>query len=153
MTTETLTFMMGQYEARVPTDRLYSPHHMWLQAREDADGLFRVGLTAYSVRLLQDVYFLDWSFDPPRAVKKRDEIGEVESSKALSSLYAPAGGEIVAFNPALLEDPSHINADNYGNGWLFDMTTPDALLTAEEYVTLLESVWDDTQRTIKGQMN
>lgn len=148
-----LVFMMGKYEARVPTDRLYSPHHMWLREREDAPGRFRVGLTAYSVRLLQDVYFLDWSFDPPRAVKKRDEIGEVESSKALSSLYAPCGGEICEFNPALLEDPSHINADNYGHGWLFDMTTGDTLMSAEEYVTLLGDVWEDTQRTIKGQMN
>lgn len=146
-----LSFMMGKYEAVVPTDRLYSPHHQWLQQRED--GSFRVGLTSYSVRLLQDVYFLDWSFDAPRVVKKREEIGEVESSKALSSLYAPAGGEILAFNPALLDDPSHINADGYGEGWLFDMTTADTLLSPEEYVKLLESVWDDTQRTIKGQMN
>lgn len=151
MADDVLIFMMGQYEARVPTDRLYSPHHMWLQSVEG--GKFRVGLTAYSVRLLQDVYFLDWTFDPPRTVKKREEIGEVESSKALSSLFAPANGEITMFNPALLDDPSHINADNYGDGWLFEMSTVDSLLTPEDYVTLLGDVWDDTQRTIKGQMN
>lgn len=151
MADDVLIFMMGQYEARVPTDRLYSPHHMWLQLVDD--GKFRVGLTAYSVRLLQDVYFLDWSFDPPRTVKKREEIGEVESSKALSSLFAPANGEITTFNPALLDDPSHINADNYGDGWLFEMSTADSLLTPDDYVTLLGDVWDDTQRTIKGQMN
>lgn len=148
-----LIFMMGKYEARVPVDRLYSTHHMWLKERDDAAGVFRAGLTAYSVRLLQDVYFLDWSFDPPKAVKKREEIGEVESSKALSSLFAPASGEILEFNPSLLDDPSHINADNYGLGWLFDITTPDSLMSAEEYVTLLADVWEDTQRTIKGQMN
>ena len=145
-----LTFAMGLYEVKVPTDRLYSPHHMWLL--RDGD-VYRVGLTGYSVRLLQDVYFLDWSFDPPREVRKREEIGEVESSKAVSSLYAPAAGKIVRFNPALLDDPSHINADNYGEGWLLEMESPDTLLTPQEYVTLLDSVWDDTQRTIKGQMN
>ena len=145
-----LTFAMGLYEARVPTDRLYSPHHMWLQPKGDG---YRAGLTAYSVRLLQDVYFLDWQADPPMTVAKRQEIGEVESSKAVSSLYAPAAGQITAFNPDLLDDPSHINADGYGRGWLFDMTTGDTLLTPQEYVTLLSEIWDDTQRTIKGQMN
>lgn len=146
-----LTFAMGLYEARVPTDRRYSPHHMWLQ--DVGDGVYRVGLTAYSVRLLQDVYFLDWSFDPPREVAKREEIGEVESSKAVSALFAPADGRIVRFNPELMDDPSLINADGYRRGWLLEMTTQQPLLTAAEYVALLADVWDDTQRTIKGQMN
>jgi hypothetical protein len=54
---EPLIFMMGKYEARLPTDRWYSDNHLWLQ--EEACG-FRVGFTAYSVRMLQDVYFLDY---------------------------------------------------------------------------------------------
>ena len=147
---EDLTFMMGLYEARVPTDRLYSKHHMWLRPHE---GGYRVGLTSYSVRLLQDVYFLDWNFDPPREVARREEIGEVESSKAVSSLFAPAAGRLTAFNPLLLEDPSHINVDGYGSGWLLEMESAEDLLSPEEYVALLGDVWDDTQRTIKGQMN
>lgn len=146
-----LTFAMGLYEARVPTDCRYSPHHMWLRVHES--GVFRVGLTAYSVRLLQDVYFLDWSFEPPRAVRKREEIGEIESSKAVSALFAPIDGTILRFNPELLEDPSHINADGYGRGWLFEMATTEELLSPEAYVDLLGEIWDDTQRTIKGQMN
>src|SRR6187401_3044981 len=53
-----LVFMMGQYAARIPTDRIYAENHVWLQP---ASGMYRVGFTAYSVRLLQDVYFLSWS--------------------------------------------------------------------------------------------
>ena len=78
-----LVFMMGEFEALVPGDRRYAENHLWLQ--EDGDGL-KVGLTSYAVRLLQDVYFLDWTVDPQTNVVARQEIGEIESSKAVSSL-------------------------------------------------------------------
>ena len=146
-----LHFMMGQYRAEVPVDRLYSPRHLWLQSL--SDNRFRVGLTAYSVRLLQDVYFLEWSIDPGTAVSDRQEIGEVESSKAVSSLFAPCPGQVLSFNEGVLNDPSAINTDNYGTGWLFKMEIDATLLTPQEYVTVLADGWDKTQRTIKGQMN
>lgn len=145
-----LIFMMGQYEARFPCDRAYVENHLWLQKTGD---VYRVGFTAYSVRLLQDVYFLDWTIDPDTAVAKKQEIGEVESSKALSTLYAPAAGHVVAFNEAVLNDPSVINTDNYGEGWLFEFTTDAQTLSPEEYLKLLDEGWEATQRMIKGQMN
>ncbi len=95
---ESLVFMMGKYEARIPTDRSYSENHLWLQAVDGKPQTFRVGFTAYSIRLLQDVYFLDWSIDPETAVAKKQTIGEIESSKALSSLFAPAAGTVLGFN-------------------------------------------------------
>lgn len=145
-----LVFMMGKYEARIPGDRLYAENHLWLLP--DA-GRFRVGFTAYSVRLLQDVYFLSWSIDPDTQVKKKQEIGEIESSKAVSSLYAPGDGRVIDFNEKLLADPSAINLDNYGEGWLFDFESKAELLSPEKYVAMLESGWEATQRMIKGQMN
>ena len=114
-----LSFAMGKFDAAIPTDRLYSQHHLWLQPVGEGSGKFRTGLTAYSVRLLQDVYFLDWHSMPPLEVRRRDEIGEVESSKAMSSLYAPAAGTIEAFNDELMQSPELINTDSYGRGWLF----------------------------------
>lgn len=149
--TEPLHFMMGQYRADIPADRLYSPRHMWLQ--EEKGGVYRVGFTAYSVRLLQDVYFLDWSIDAGTPVRDRQEIGEVESSKAVSAMFTPCAGTIVEFNEQLLNDPSGINADNYGEGWLFRMLTDAELLSPEDYVQVLADGWEKTQRTIKGQMN
>lgn len=148
---DSLYFMMGQYKAPVPTDRLYSPRHLWLQ--EIRSGVFRVGFTAYSVRLLQDVYFLDWSVDPGTLVRDKQEIGEIESSKAISSMFPPGSGTLLEFNAALLNDPSGINADNYGSGWLYEFRPSDPLLTPQEYLEVLDAGWEKTQRTIKGQMN
>ena len=148
---EGLTFMMGNFPAEFPTDRSYARNHMWAQPR---GGVSRFGFTAYAVRLLQDVYFLDWTVDAGAALILKQEIGQIESKKAESSLYAPVAGKLVCFNEELLSDPSAINVDKYGGGWLFEMQSDgEALLTAEEYLDHMASVWEVTQRTIKGQMN
>ena len=157
-----LTFMMGEFEAEFPTDRLYARNHMWAQIPDGSpDGgsqagavRVRFGFTAYAVRLLQDVYFLDWLLDAPSVLKPSQEIGSIESKKAESALFAPSGGQLLQFNDALMEDPSAINTDKYSTGWLFDMNInqPD-FLTPEQYVELLDDVWAKTQRTIKGQLN
>jgi glycine cleavage system H protein len=146
-----LTFMMGNFAAEFPTDRVYAKNHMWAENR---GGVFRFGFTAYAVRLLQDVYFLDWTVDAGAALALKQEIGQIESKKAESSLYAPAAGTLVCFNEELLSDPSAINVDKYGGGWLFEMQTAgEELITTEQYLEHLAAVWEVTQRTIKGQMN
>ena len=164
-----LTFMMGEFEALLPTDRFYCANHMWAQVGSDpadAPALVRFGFTAYAVRLLQDVYFLDWEFDAPVQLSVGQELGSIESKKAESSLYSPVAGKLVRFNETLMEDPSAINTDKHGDGWLFEMEVPElvlpsdsaeqgssGLLSPEAYVTLLDEVWVKTQRTIKGQLN
>jgi glycine cleavage system H protein len=144
---------MGQFEARFPTDRFYAKkNHTWAQRLEE--GVWRFGFSAYAVRLLQDVYFLDWHVEEGTDVSEGQEIGFIESKKAESDLFAPAAGRVVRFNRALLGDPSTINVDNYGAGWLFDLETAgDTLMTPEQYMKHLESAWEVAQRTIKGQMN
>ncbi|MCA9057300.1 MAG: glycine cleavage system protein H [Planctomycetaceae bacterium] len=151
MSSETPFFLMGQYKALIPVDRSYSPRHLWLQ--ETTPGLYRVGFTSYSVRLLQDVYFLEWSIDPGTDVRERQEIGEIESSKAVSSLFPPCAGTVVELNAELLNDPSAINADNYQRGWLYTFRTDASLLTTEDYLKVLQDGWEKAQRTIKGQIN
>lgn len=149
-----LTFMMGEFEAEIPTDRQYARNHMWAQVSGENQTLVRFGFTSYAVRLLQDVYFLDWLIDAPAELSDSQEIGSIESKKAESALYAPSIGQLVQFNDRLMEDPSAINTDKYGAGWLFEMQIqPSELLTAQQYVGLLEDVWAKTQRTIKGQLN
>ena len=146
-----LTFMMGQFEARIPSDRLYAKNHMWAQRRDD---VHRFGFTAYAVRLMQDVYFLDWTVDPRVDLKARQEIGSIESKKAESALYSPVSGTLTTFNDELLSDPSAINVDKYGGGWLFEIRgRDDELLTPDQYIEHLDAVWEVTQRTIKGQLN
>ena len=149
--TEPLSFMMGQYQALFPVDRQYSRRHLWLQSA--GTDRWRVGFTAYSVRLLQDVYFLEWSIDEGARVRDRQEIGEIESAKAVSAMFPPGAGTVIRFNPALLNDPSGINADPYGTGWLYEFAPDEDLLSAAEYLEYLRLAWEDAQRTIKGQMN
>ena len=162
-----LIFNMGEFEAEFPTDRMYADNHMWAQSIDD--GLIRFGFTAYAVRLLQDVYFLDWLLESPVNLDRKQEIGSIESKKAESALYSPIAGELTRFNDQLMEDPSSINVDKYDKGWLFEIrptqqptidAEPEnedaqhtALLSAQAYVDLLDAVWEKTQRTIKGQMN
>lgn len=147
-----LTFMMGEFEAEFPDDRLYAKNHMW--ARPLDDSTIEFGFTAYAVRLLQDVYFLDWLIDAPATLESGQEFGSIESKKAESALYAPIAGQLTQFNESLMDDPSTINVDKYERGWLFAMTGPqDDLMGPDDYIKLLDEVWDKTQRTIKGQLN
>lgn len=148
---EGLDFMMGQFPARIPDDRLYAKNHMWAQAQVSG---FRFGFSAYAVRLLQDVYFLEWSVDAGAMLRERQALGAIESSKAESELYSPMAGTLTGFNESLLSDPSGINVDTYGAGWLFDMEGPGSgLLSPQQYLVHLEASWAIAERTIKGQMN
>ncbi|MGB7344349.1 MAG: glycine cleavage system protein H [Pirellulaceae bacterium] len=148
-------FAMGEFSAEFPTDRQYAKNHMWAQSIEA--NRWRFGLTAYAVRLLQDVYFLDWLIEPDSTVAHRAHIGSIESKKAESDLYSPIAGELVAINDVALSDPSIINADCYGEGWLIEFnSSPDAskvLLDPNGYADHLVIAWDVAQKTIKGQAN
>lgn len=172
-----LVFWMGRFEARFPTDRRYAKNHLWALPRgaierpgdsaatapaatdgtapRDAGAeVYRFGFTAYAVRLLQDVYFLDWTVAPGTDLTGRQEIGSIESKKAESALYAPLAGRLVTFNPALLSDPSAINVDPYGAGWLFEIQGDgSSLWSPAAYLEHLAAVWEVAQRTIKGQLN
>src|SRR5262245_33783200 len=125
---EDLTFLMGKFPAGLPGDRRYARNHMWAKAE---GGRLRFGFTSYAVRLMQDVYFLDWQVSAGDRVGLLQQVGHIETSKAVSDLFAPAAGVLAAFNAALLDDPSGINVDGYGAGWLFEMEgVADPLLSA-----------------------
>lgn len=147
-----LVFMMGEFEARFPTDRGYAKNHMWALSMDH--GVLRFGLSGYAVRLLQDVYFLDLMIEPGMQLGERQEIGSIESKKAESSLYSPVAGRVHALNDALLDDPTAINLDKYGQGWMFELECDGSkILSPESYITHLDAAWQVAQRTIKGQAN
>ncbi len=147
-----LVFMMGEFEATFPTDRHYAKNHMWAMKLDD--GNCRFGFTAYAVRLLQDVYFLEWMVESGVVLIEKQEIGAIESKKAESALYSPIAGKLVRFNEELMTDPSTINVDKYEDGWLFEIQgNMDQLLQPTAYIEHLDAVWEVTQRTIKGQLN
>lgn len=143
---------MGKHTALLPQDRRYCRNHMWCQPGND--GLLRFGFSAYAVRLMQDVYFLEWKCDAGQSVALKQEIGFIESSKAQSELYAPLAGTFESFNQTLLNDPSGINADMYGEGWLFQMRGEiEGTMSPQEYYNYLESAWATAQRILKNQVN
>jgi glycine cleavage system H protein len=150
---EPLTFHMGKFPAVLPGALRYARNHMW--AQQQTGGPWRFGFTSYAVRLMQDVYFLDWSISAGDGVTLLQEIGHIETSKAESDLFAPLAGTLVAFNEALLADPSAINVDGYGAGWLFDLEAGDTalLMDASAYRQYLDDNWEKTQRLIKGKIN
>lgn len=150
---EPLTFHMGKFPAALPAELRYARSHLW--ASEVQPGRWRFGFTAYAIRLMQDVYFLEWSIDAGDRVRLLQEIGHIETSKAESDLFAPLAGELAEFNAALLNDPSAINVDGYGAGWLFDLVSADAgsLMDAAAYHQYLSDNWEKTQRLIKGKIN
>src|ERR1700704_5351557 len=96
-----LTFMMGKFPARLSGDLLYAcTNHMWCRR---ADRRLRFGFTAYAVRLMQDVYFLDWVVNDGDVVAHLQQIGHIETSKAVADLFAPTSGTMGTFNQELLK--------------------------------------------------
>jgi glycine cleavage system H protein len=149
---ESLTFMMGDFEAEFPTDRLYAKNHMWAMLR--GNDTLRFGFSAYAVRLLQDIYFLEFDIEESAELQNRQEFGNIESKKAESGLYSPMAGRVVRINEQLLNDPSGINVDKYGEGWLMEMQGDSSeMLSPSQYIEHLTKAWDVAQRTIKGQAN
>lgn len=148
---DALTFMMGKHPAALPGELRYCKNHMW--CRPGGDGVHAFGFTSYAVRLMQDVYFLEWRVEPGLVTAKQ-EIGFIETQKATSGLYAPLAGRIVRFNAALLTDPGTINLDAYGAGWLFEWEGDlSDTLDVAGYYAHLSAGWEGTQRMLKGQIN
>lgn len=125
-------------EATYPDDLLYHAEHDWARLE---GGEATLGITWYAQDALGEVVF----FEPPTvgAVLTQDEpYAEVESVKAVSDVVAPLSGEIVAVNEALSEDPTPINEDPYGAGWLVKIRLGDSaestgLMDAEAYAATL----------------
>src|SRR5947209_13845515 len=102
---------------------------------------------------MQDVYFVESSVGPRTARALEQQVGNIETSKAVSDLFAPIAGTLTAINQDVLRDASTVNVDGYGRGWLFEMTGDVAgTMSAQEYHDFLAANWDQTQRILKGQM-
>ncbi len=146
-----LVFMMGISPVFVPVDRRYARNHMWAA---EAGNRFRIGFSAYAVRLMGDVNHLEWAFTADQDTERGKRIGYVDASKATSDLYAPASGRIVEINRDILAKPGEINSNPYDPAWLFSMDAVEGtLLGPEEYVSYLEECWPLAQRLLKGQQD
>jgi glycine cleavage system H protein len=124
----------GRRSPVYPDDLKYTREHEWIRL---TGSTARVGITSYAQEALGDIVFVTLP-DVGTTAEAGEPFGEVESTKSVSEIYAPATGEITACNEALVNAPELVNSDPYGDGWLVEFTFTDAdsiegLLDAGEY--------------------
>ncbi len=122
----------------IPDDLRYTAEHEWVKV---IDGGVRVGITDHAQEALGDIVFVTLPA-PGTSVEAGQPLGEVESTKSVSDIYAPVSGEILARNDVLDARPELVNADAYGDGWMIeiklaDPSSVDGLLDAAAYTKLV----------------
>ncbi len=118
----------------VPKELRYHPEHTWARLE---DGAATVGITDHAQKELGDIVFLELP-EEGRELSEGEVFGTVESSKSVSELYCPVGGQVEAVNRGVEDAPERINDDPYGEGWLIRVRLspgfdPSRLLDAAAY--------------------
>lgn len=124
----------------LPEDLKYTAEHEWV--RRDG-GVLRVGITDFAQDQLGDIVYVSLP-EVGAAVAAGDAVGELESTKSVSDVYAPLSGTVSAVNDALDGQPELVNSDPYGEGWLFELdgadeTALDGLLDASGYQAAVDA--------------
>ena len=119
----------------------FTESHEWIRTE---GGVGTVGITEYAAGQLGDVVFVELP-NPGRKVDAGGEAAVVESVKAASEIYAPAAGDVVESNTALVGDPAKVNADPEGAGWFFKLKLADGrelakLMTKDQYVEFVKGL-------------
>jgi glycine cleavage system H protein len=124
-----------------PEDSRYAKSHEYIHVEGEVG---TIGITEYAQKELGDVVFVELP-QVGTQLEAGDELGSIESVKAVSELFAPVGGEVVEVNERLTEKPELVNTDPYGDGWMVRIKIADAsevdelLMTAEEYDEYVET--------------
>ncbi|MBV8516810.1 MAG: glycine cleavage system protein GcvH [Acidobacteria bacterium] len=123
----------------IPEDNKYAKSHEYAHAESD---VATIGITDYAQAQLGDVVFVELP-QVGTQLDANEELGSIESVKAVSELFAPVSGEVVEINEALNDNPALVNTDPYGDGWMIrirmsDPTELDELMNAEEYEEYIE---------------
>jgi glycine cleavage system H protein len=117
-----------------PSDYLYSKEHEWVRVEDDVCTL---GITEYAQAELGEVVFVELP-EVGQVFESGDEIGTIESVKAVAEVYTPLAGEILEINEAVVDDPEILNEDPHHEGWLVKIRFSSAddiksLMNAEQY--------------------
>lgn len=123
-----------------PEDCRYSKEHEWVRAEDD---VCTVGITHFAQDELGEVVFVELP-EVGQSFAAHDEIGSIESVKAVAEVYTPVAGEVIGTNEALADAPERVNEDPHGEGWLVKIKMSskadlDELMSAEEYKEFLAS--------------
>ncbi|MGI8880678.1 MAG: glycine cleavage system protein GcvH [Jatrophihabitans sp.] len=130
--------------SNVPTDVKYTADHEWARVGDGADGrpVVRIGVTDYAQSSLGDVVYVQLP-EVGTTVTTGEVLGEIESTKSVSDLFAPVTGTVVARNDSVEATPELTNTDPYGGGWLIEISVADGdaladLLEPEAYSAQLK---------------
>lgn len=104
-----------------PADCRFTDSHEWFCVKDD---LVTIGITQFAANELTDITYVEMR-DAGTTIEPGESVGEVESVKTTSDVYSPLGGEIVEVNDAVSDDPSLLNSDPLGTGWLVRLRTTD----------------------------
>lgn len=123
----------------IPTDLRYTSDHEWIRLEGD---IATVGVTDYAQGELGDIVFVEVETEG-ETLDAEEVFGTIEAVKTVSDLFLPVGGEIIEFNEAIEADPSLINNDAYGEGWIIkvkvnDIEDVEALMDANAYAASLD---------------
>nr|WP_211340286.1 glycine cleavage system protein GcvH [Amphritea balenae] len=123
----------------IPSNYRFAPSHEWVL--DNGDGTVTMGVSDHAQELLGDVVFVELP-EVGREVDAGEEFSLVESVKAASDIYAPVGGEIIAINEALEDEPETVNSEPFDGGWIVKIKLADAaeldkLLDAEAYAATI----------------
>jgi len=126
-------------ELSLPDDLRYAKDHEWTRLE---DNKVIIGIDDYAQDQLGDIVFVELP-EVGATFSKGEEFGTVESVKAVSELFMPIGGEILAINAALEETPEHVNNSPYNEGWMIevkpsDLAEMDALMDKDAYIKTLK---------------
>lgn len=126
--------------SEIPEGLRYTEEHEYLKATSE-DGVYQIGITDYAQGELGDVVFIELP-ETGANFDKMATFGTIEAVKAVSDLYCPLSGEIVSVNQALDDDPSLVNTDPYGAGWMIlikltDESALSGLMDAAGYEALV----------------
>jgi len=125
-----------------PEDLKYTSEHEWVRSAGDSEGAVRIGITDYAQDALGDIVYVSLP-EVGASVEAGTAVGELESTKSVSDVYAPLTGTVAARNEALDSSPELVNSDPYGEGWLFEVVPTDAaavdgLMDASSYQASVE---------------
>ncbi|MCU0647235.1 MAG: glycine cleavage system protein GcvH [Gemmatimonadaceae bacterium] len=124
--------------ATIPTDLQYTKDHEYVKAADD-QGVVTIGITDYAQGELGDIVYVELP-KVGASFGAHDVFGTVEAVKAVSELFSPVAGEIVAINERLDKEPALVNTDPYGDGWMIKVRVAggtDDLMSADAYRTLI----------------
>jgi glycine cleavage system H protein len=126
-----------------PEDLKYTSEHEWVRAGSGDEGTVRVGITHYAQDALGDIVYVQLP-EVGEDLESGSAVGELESTKSVSDVYAPVSGTVVNRNDALDQTPELVNSDPYGDGWLMeirptDTTAVEGLMSADDYRKQVES--------------